>query len=186
MNTENIDIAQLRKAWQEMGKALGVNPAIEQPEILNKMSTALDKLRNRYRFMGIFTLCVTAMMFPLLLTAEYIAEEYRWAVAFTFVIFLAGMACVDLWLWSGIQRINPLTMSVSEVAHLALHYRKCHIRTVMIALPLALCWMVFIAFATLQSYIQVFWGMACGGAIGLAIGSIILRKFMSDYKKLAE
>lgn len=185
MNNENIDLNQLRKTWKEMGEALGLNNVDISPASLGKMNTALDKLRNRYQRMGIFTLFSVIVMLPILLSADFIAEEYQWPIVFSYITFLSGMACVDFWLKSGVERIDPLTMPVSQVVKMALHYKKCHIRTVMIALPIAICWVGFFIFATVQYNDSVIWGIACGAVIGGAIGSVILRKFMSDYKNLS-
>lgn len=186
MNNDNINIEQLRKTWQEMGKALGLGHNIQQPENLSKMSTTLDKLHTRYKRMGIFALLAAVIMLPVLLYADFISEPDRMPIAFSYAVFLCVMGCIDFWLMGGIERINPLTMSVSEVANLSLHYKKCHMRVVMVAIPVVICWIACFVIATAQDNKPVIWGVIGGAVVGGTMGVLTLREFMSDYKRLSE
>lgn len=64
MNTENIDIEQMRKAWLAMGEGLGMKlPTDNNPDNLNRKKTALDRLRDKYRIFFTISLLMIFVSF---------------------------------------------------------------------------------------------------------------------------
>lgn len=185
MNNENPQILQLRKAWHDMGKALDTQTPKSNPGNLNNMNTSLDKLRQRYLRGGIASIFATLFFTPLLFNARFIPDSYLWPVAISFAILLLTLGGFIFWMRKGVGNINPLTMTVNQVSELARHYRKCHLRFVCIGFPLAVCWVVFFVFATLQSDTHIpIEGIICGAAIGALCGFKALRKFLTNYQQL--
>lgn len=184
MNTENVNIEQLRKAWIEMGTALNMNTHREITEDVLNRKTTLDKLRDRYRNIGFGDICGAAIMFPILMYGGLLSESYRLPVSISFVALLLVLSGFIFWMWWGVGKINPVTMTVTQVSELALHYRKCHMRFVMIGFPIALCWVGYFTYSVIHTVADAIGGIIAGSVVGVMIGLKGLSRFMSDYKRL--
>ncbi len=181
---EDVDMMRLKRSWREMGIALGEMQSRVNPGQLRNMQTTLDKLRTRYLRIGTLGSVFVVLYFPFLMHARFIEPDLRMPVAVTFALFVLAMSFVDFWFRNRLGKINPVTMSVSEVARLSLHYKKCHLRCVMVGIPTASCWIGFFAYATISTYNEVLWGMLFGVVLGGILGCCMLRKFLADYKQL--
>lgn len=187
MSRESTDIEQLKKAWMEMGTALGMHtPRVESPDKLNNMNTTLDKLRTRYRNIGISDVCGAIIFFPILRYADFLSVQFRSVVALSYAILLLILAGGIFWMWRGVGKIDPLTMTVSQVSEMALYYKKCHLRFVMAGFPLAACWIGYFAYCVSHSDFNAIGGIIVGGIVGGIIGFSALKKFMADYRDLSE
>lgn len=187
MNTENVNIERLKKAWIEMGMALNMKTANDDAENVMNNQTTLEKLHDRYRNIGISDICGAIIMLPILLYAGFLPETYRLSVSISFVVLLLSLAAFIFWMWHGVGKIDPLTMTVTQVSEMALHYKKCHMRFVMVGLPLAFSWIGFFIYAVASnSEFSVIPGIIVGGIAGSIIGIRAFSQFMSDYKHLSE
>ena len=90
---------------------------------------------------------------------------------------------MDYWLWNKIRHIDPVAMTISTVAELALLYRKRHLQFMAILIPLAIGLIGLLAYAVSDDTAFLS-GMSCGAAIGLMIGLIVFRRFMNDYRDI--
>ncbi|MDE6381189.1 MAG: hypothetical protein K2L11_12020, partial [Muribaculaceae bacterium] len=86
MNSNNMDIEQMRKAWIEMGKALGMETSPGDPDNLNKMKTSLDRLRDGYGKGCDMSILGTIILTPFFFFMPSISDEYRISMAITFAI----------------------------------------------------------------------------------------------------
>lgn len=186
MNTEDFDLGQLKKAWREMGIAIGMNTSANAPENIGKMSTTLDRIRFRYLAFAAVSLLSAAVFFPMMLNAPFLPEDYRYPLAVAFAVLMLFYVGVDLAMRRNVGKINPAEMSVTEVAEQSRACKRFHLRFVMIGFPLALCWVAFFAWALVQTDFNAIGGIIVGGAIGLFIGIRALRRFMHDYRSLSE
>ncbi len=181
MNSKNLDIEQMRKAWIEMGKALDMQTPHFDPDNMNKMNTDLDKLRTRY-MKGRDLSIVSAVIFPiLLLCVPSLNDEHRLSLAITFAVLALGNAYVLHWFWKGIGKINPLTMSITQISSMAKHYKKCHLLYNLIALPITILFLGYFLFAANRSediVIEIIIG-GIGGLYGL-------WKYLNDYRQLSK
>ncbi len=96
-----MDAEQMRKAWIEMGKALGMKTVSGDPDNMNKMNTDLDKLR-MYYMKGWEGSIICGIIFSiLLLFMPSLKDEYRLPLAVTFAIASSTHAYIVYWLWNG-------------------------------------------------------------------------------------
>ncbi len=186
MNTNNLDMEQLRKAWVEMGKALGMETPPSDPDKMNNMKTNLDKLRIRYSkgwefsLIGGIALTIFTFLDPLINT------KYRITLSITYLVLMLSNAYVLYRLWRGLEKIDPLSMSITHVCSMAKYYKKYHILYNIIFFPLAIVWCGYFMFAIYG----VEFGSINSTLIGCIIGGISglygLWLYLRDYRNLTK
>ena len=186
MNSNNMDIKQMRKAWIEMGKALGMETSPGNPDNLNKMKTSLDRLCLRYMRGRDFSV-LGAIIFPaFFFWMPSLGDEYRISVAITYVIVMLANAYTLNWFQRGLGKINPLTMQITQVSSMAKYYKKCHLRYILFGSFLAIPWIIYFMYALSQSGYKDIDGLIFGAIISGIIGLYGLWKYMKDYRNLSE
>lgn len=184
MNTENNSLDRLRKAWRDTGNAMGSD--YPNPDDLNKKKTALDNLRDRYKSFWVMALALgigTFMIFSTII--DNIEFGLGLPLALSYGLYFMICFGMDCWLWNGVRKINPVTMSVSKVASKALFYHKRHLQFVCILLPIAVGLVGFTAYAfRAQTYLV--YGVIVGVVIGAIMGIIQFRRFMASYRQLSD
>lgn len=181
MNTEDM-----KTAWRDTAHSLksGTSPERIVNDFRNKNPrTSLDRLRERYRRFAIagMTACPTSCIF---LNSRLFPDGDNLLLTVVFATYFLIASAMDWWLYLGIGRIDPLTMSVSEVITRAIYYRKKHLQFIIVLIPLAVIILGFLAYSC-GGDIYFLTGMLLGGLAGLAIGLRALREFMRDYKNIA-
>lgn len=186
MNIENQDIEQMRKAWIEMGKALGMQPApFNDPGEMGSKKTALDRLRNRYRVFWIASLLLSFGTFMFFSSRSIMdGRLYLW-LGIAYAVYFLTAFCMDFWLYNGLGTINPLKMGVTEVAWKSAFYRKRHLQFMVVLIPMAIALIAFTGYV-FSSEMYFLNGLATGVILGLIIGIIQLRRFMTEYRNLSE
>ncbi|MDE5872267.1 MAG: hypothetical protein K2H22_10045 [Muribaculaceae bacterium] len=186
MNSNNLDIEQMRKAWIEMGKALGRETSPSDPDNLNKMKTSLDRLCMRYMKGRDFSV-LGAIIFPVFFFwMPTLGDEYRISVAITYVIIMLANAYILNWFQRGLGEINPLTMQITQVSSMAKCYKKCHLRYVLLGSLVAISWIVYFLYALSHSGFKDIDGLIFGAIISGIGGLYGLWKYMKDYRNLSE
>lgn len=164
---------EMRLAWRQ--------PLPPESSEFNRRSlTALDKLKRRYhRFI------VMELIFIIMGIAEFSGSlfpaEWRLLLIGGFTLYLVICALIDLYLYSLLSRIDVWLMSPEEVAARALKARKHHLLSIFLLMPLAIGFCILLLCA-LNAEKWALTGLAVGFVIGLSIGSVQLRRFLSDYK----
>ena len=186
MNSNNLDIEQMRKAWIEMGKALGMETPQNDSCDMNKMHTDLDRLRTRYmrgRDFSILAIIIFPIFFFWMPSLGY---EYKIPVAITYVIVMSANAYLLNWFQRGLGRINPLTMSITEVSSMAKYFKKCHIRYLLLGYFVSIPWAIYFMYALSRSGFRGIDGLVFGAIIGGISGLYGVWKYMKDYRNLSE
>lgn len=105
-------------------------------------------------------------------------------ITLAFIVYFLTCGIMDTWLYRGLDTIDCLHMSVSEVIEKARYYRKKHLQFVVILIPMAIALLCGLAWFTgWEEHILL--GMLIGGSIGFAIGLQQLFAFLRDYKNIA-
>lgn len=183
MNSENIDIERMRKAWLAMGESLGMQPSPD-PDNLNNRKTALDRLRDKYRVFWTVAIVMTFGSF-MMFQGALGESEYSFWLRVAFALYFLTAFCMDHWLWRGIGTIHPLRMGVAQVVAKAMYYRKRHLQFMAILIPAAVALLCVTGYAfSSQTYFLN--GMVVGALCGLIIGIIQFRRFMAEYRNLSE
>ena len=184
MNAENYDIKQMKQAWIEMGKALGIDMRPCDPDNFNKIKTSLERLRDRYRKACDFSI-VGAIIFTILIFfMPSLREEYRLSVAITFAFVMLANAYAQYLLWRGVGKINPLIMPITQVSSMAKHYKKCHILYIILGSFVAIPWIAYFLYAIRRSGIRDTDGIVGGAIIGGICGLYGLWQYLRDYRNL--
>lgn len=186
MTPENNELDNIRRAWTSMGESLSnLTPNNIPTDKLSNMKTTLDRLADKYKrfsIMGLVMIVASSLMFS---RRELLGSPWNIYLPIAYACYFFIGSAIDHWLYYGIKSINPLTMSISEVAGKALLYKKRHIQSIFLLLPMAVALIIATACAfSFDSYIIV--GMITGGLVGLAIGITQLCRFMSYYRDLSE
>lgn len=184
MNNENFDIEQMRKAWLEMGKVLGTIPE-RNPVNLDKKRTTLDKLRERYMTFWIISLVMVFAGFLIFSRGIFVVSGLNLWLGVAYSVYFLTASGMDFWLWNGLGSIDPLRMSISEIADKSMFYRKRHLQFMAILIPMAIALVGFTGYVY-SSEIYFLNGMIFGCIIGLIIGIIQFRRFMAEYRKLSD
>lgn len=185
MNSNNFDIDRMRKTWIGMGKALEMETPSSEPYNLNNMNTDLDELRMRYMkgckssvFCGIIFTVFIYFMPPL-------NDEYRLPVALSYAILLFANAYVLYWFRQGVSKIDPITMSISQVSSLAKYYKKCHLRYHILGTLATIPWIAYFIYTLIRSEFRAMEGIFIGIIIGGIGGLRGLWEYLSDYRNLS-
>lgn len=175
----------MRKAWIAMGKALGEQPSSDNnPDDLNKKKTALDRLRDRYCVFWIASLLLAFGTFMIFSRGQIVDSSLNLWLGVAYAVYFLTVSGMDFWLWRGLDSINPLSMTVSEISEKALYYRKCHLRFMAVLIPMAILLLGFTGYV-FSSEIYTLYGMIFGAIAGLIIGILQFRKFMIAYRNLS-
>ncbi|MDE5997464.1 MAG: hypothetical protein K2G77_04545 [Muribaculaceae bacterium] len=186
MNSNNLDIEQMRKVWIEMGKALGMETPPSDPDNLNKKNTDLDRLRTRYMKGRDFSV-LGAIIFPgFFFWMPSLGDQYRISVAITYVIVMLANAYVLNWFKRGLGKINPLTMPITQVSSMTKYYKKCHLQYILLGSFVAIQWIVYFLYALSHSGFKDIDGLIFGAIISGICGLFGLWKYMKDYRNLVE
>lgn len=185
MTSEHNDLKELRSAWSTMGKSLPEQPADNDTGNLNGRKTALDRLRDRYRRFRLVSALLIFGSFMIFSRGQLFDSNLNLYLGIAYAAYFATSCAMDYVLWRGLGTIDPVTMSVTEVARHALRYRKLHLQFIAILLPLALGLLGFTAYA-FSADRYFLYGMLSGAIIGAAIGTFQFRRFMADYRRLSE
>lgn len=182
MNSENFDIEQMRKAWVEMGKALGTISNSDTEE-LDKKKTSLDRLRDRYHAFWIISAFMMVGGFLIFSKGVFVASNLNFLLGVAYAVYFLTAGAMDFWLWRGIGSINPLQMSVAEIARKSMFYRKRHLQFMIVLIPMAIGLIGFIGyiFSSEKYFLN---GMIVGAIVGAIIGTIQFRRFMAEYRNL--
>ncbi len=152
-----------------------------------KRHTALQSLIERYKRFSMIGF-IYAFVSPLLLgrmLAQWchgVSVSMYLFLAYSSIYFLSA-ALTDRWFVKGISSINLNEMTVSEVWRKAYYYRKKHLQSVMVFLPMAIFligWMVLL----LSDAKFFFYGVFLGGCLGVVIGVFNFKKFMQEYREV--
>lgn len=104
-----------------------------------------------------------------------------------FALFMAlyflTAALMDRHLYRGILAIDIQRMPPPEVARRALACRRLHLQFMAALIPFAALLLGFLGWC-FSGEPDLLWGMAIGGAVGLAIGLAQLLRFLRDYRTL--
>lgn len=177
----------MKIAWRDTNR--NFDSRISQEEIMNEFRqrnprTSLDRLRTRYKRFVAVALVAAFPCSMVFLKSDLVSGEGRIWLAIAFAAYFILCASMDFWLYLGIGKIDPLTMSVSEVIGRAMFYRKRHLQFIAVLIPVAIALISFMAYQ-IGCDVYLISGMAIGGCIGLAIGSMQLIEFMRDYKSIS-
>ncbi len=186
MNSNNMDIEQMRKAWIEMGKALGMETLPDDPDKMNKMKTSLDRLYSRYLKGRDFSILAT-IIFPIFFfVMPSLGNVYRIPLAITYVIVMSVNTYILNWFLRGLGKIDPLTMPITQVSSMAKYYKKCHIRYLLFGYFIAIAWSIYFMFALSRSGFRDIDGLIFGAVIGGISGLYGVWKYFRDYRNLLE
>ncbi|MDE6006236.1 MAG: hypothetical protein K2G67_01600 [Muribaculaceae bacterium] len=152
-------------------------------DILNgRRMSALGKLSSKYKRFSIIGFVMIAMSF---ITKFTVGDNTLgiW-ISILFACYFATCSAMDYWLYLGISRIDPATMSVNEVITKSLFYRKRHFQFMAIIIPWMIAIIGLIVYANFSDVYMLI-AVATGGIIGLAIGLKNLFEFLDAYKTLS-
>lgn len=186
MNRENIDVEQMRKLWLAMGESLGVQSSPHCNSVnFYKKKTSLDRLRDKYRVFWIVSLLMIFVSFMIYSRGLIVESPLNFWLGVAYAVYFLTAFCMDYWLWRGIGSINPLRMSVSEVADKAMFYRKRHLQFVAVLIPMVVALLTFTGYV-FYSEVYFLYAMISGAICGLIIGTFQFRRFMAEYRRLSE
>lgn len=186
MSTENINIEQIRRAWIEMGKGLGMQPSHEDnPNNFNKNKTALDRLRDKYRVFWSMAIGLMFGSFMIFSKGMIIENNLNLWLGIAYAVYFLTCFAMDFWLYRGIGTIDPINMTVADIVKKSIYYKKWHLRFMTVLIPMAIALIGFTGYV-FSSEKYFLSGMIVGAICGVIIGIIQFRRFMADYRKLAE
>lgn len=186
MSTNDFDIEQMRQAWVEMGKALGMSSIPgNNPKDFQRKKTTLDHLRERYHIFWIFSLVMAFAGFLIFSSGTFILSNLNLWLGIAYAVYFLTASSMDYWLWKGLGTIDPLRMSVSEIAEKSMFYRKRHLQFMIVLIPMAIALICFTGYV-FSSEMYFLNGMIAGAILGIIIGTIQFRRFMAGYRNLSD
>lgn len=173
---------EIRKTWREAARKM-FRPTPEEFEEMYKTRkmTALEKLAERYLRFSRFAFIMVPV--SLLWMFGHLQVDYpamRYVIGGIMMIYFTVCAFLDRWLSRGISSIDCYEMTVSEVIHKALYYKKRHLQMIVFLLPFAILIIGLLVYA-LKSDVYNLYGIAGGAVLGFILGCLQLRKFMKEY-----
>lgn len=179
---------EMKTAWESLSQRVTrleriMNTDCERASMPNA-STALAKLADRYKRFVMMSLGMTVAS-VCYLQADIIPGHARLPICIMMMVYFLVCAAMDYNLYRRIRAIDVTAMSVAEVSREAQACRKTHMKYVAILVPCAVVIIGAFVWAFSAEADAVYY--IIGGAIvGLAIGTIMLRRFLRNYKELNE
>lgn len=152
------------------------------PHFDDRRRTALDRLARRYRWFATMALLLSAYC-PLTLCRYIDDYTLRPVSMIAFAAYLLVCSAMDWYLYHAIRAIDVASMPVGEVLSRAMHCRKRHLQFVCVLVPCATA-LLGLVFYGMGTNPYILWGMITGALVGLAVGTIQLRRFLSDYRSI--
>lgn len=146
--------------------------------------TTLQNLARRYRLFSCIGLLLPLNIMLTFTRPDILPQPAGLWLGIAGSVFTLTAASIDDWLCRGIQRIDCATMTVSDVARLAMFYRKRHLQSMCILIPMAMLWVGALAWVGFGD-IYFIAGAILGALFGLVIGLMQFRRFMDDYRQLS-
>lgn len=174
-----MELDDIKKQWSEMNERINRIDNTLRLQSLEKKRTALDWIAHKYLMLAIIAPCV-----GILTTTMAIDLFGSWLTA-GFVAFFLIAGGMDIYLYRMVKRINPLTMSVSEVSDMARRCRRRHHQFQLALIPLALALIGTLAFQNVNDQAALI-GMAAGGAVGVMLGGVLYLRLMRRYRTLID
>lgn len=178
---------EIKKTWREGATRL-YRPTPDDYEGMyrDRKETALETLARKYKRFSMVGLAMVFCSFGWMgAHLPFHSEEMKFTVSGVMAVYFAICSLIDHWLYKGVSSIDCYRMSVQEVIEKAMYYRKKHLQSMMLLLPMALCVVGLMGYG-LSGDRYLLYGMAAGGLAGILIGTIQFREFMSEYRKIKE
>ena len=178
---------EIKKTWREGATKL-YRPTSDDYEIIyrQRKDTALETLARKYKRFSMIGLAMVFCSFAWMgAHLPFHSEEIKITITAVMAVYFAICSLIDHWLYKGVSSIDCFTMPVQEVIEKAMYYRKKHLQSIMLLLPMAICLVGLMAYG-LSGDRYLLYGMAAGGLIGLLLGSMQFMDFMSEYRKIKE
>lgn len=179
---------EMRHAWAETSRRLerleqDYN-TLRRETIDGRRKTALEDLARRYRLFAIAAMiCIVAFPMAMHGHASPLSSPYTlWVVIFG-VVYFGTASAMDWWLYRQVTEIDVSRMPVEEVAERSAFCRKRHLQFICVLLPMALGFVAFFLYSTIDSPYVIAGGIA-GFVIGALLGLRQLHRFLSDYRQL--
>lgn len=182
MNGNSIDMERMRKAWIEMGQALGMDMPQNYPSNMNNRNTALDRLRRRYLNGWKFSFTVGILLAVSIYFIPSLGDQYRISLIVAYLIIILSNGCVWHWLWKGLEKINPIKMPITQVCSMAKYYKKRHLLYNLVVCPIAILWSGCFLSALNDSLFSGMRGMIMGIILGCGFAFYGLWAYMRDYR----
>lgn len=182
-----MDIESMKNAWTNTTRNFEKDDNYTElmAELINKRRvTSLDGLKRRYLMFAIISLICIPLFGFYMGNSNMIPKDKSLIVSASFAIYFLIASIMDWFQYFGIDSVDPLRMSVSEVIEKVKKYRKRHLIFVAILLPMAFTLVGFFAYC-MDFDKSLMTGVVCGICFGLVIGTIQLLKFMRDYRKIS-
>ena len=161
------ELENMRNAWRATADALGKEAASESFASgvrFGKTQTALDNLQRRYRRFVAISLMSIVMVWLLVVNSGS-PFGGKWVFGLVATVFFLTSASIDYWL---MRRVG-----------------RRHLQSIVVLIPFAFV-VIGVIVWTVGADIHTIYGMCVGGAGGLLIGSLALRRFLRDYRALNE
>lgn len=183
-NSSDPQSEEIRRSWnQTKFSSERLHENIDEIKS-GKRRTALQNLARRYRWFSNFAL-IFIFVWPLLATSHLLMGFHAtWIIIFG-EIYFGICSMIDRWMYRGVSSINVATMSVSEVCERALYYRKRHLQSIIILLPMAMILIGSMAYVMdFDPYMIM--GICTGAIVGFLIGLRQLHHFLDDYRQFKD
>lgn len=173
-----MDFDKFQKNWHEAGNAMRPDDGSFDMQ----RRTSLERLARRYRLFSLVALMAGSGPTLLLWLGRLHTDmDLPGWLVLCFEAYFLVCSLVDYWLYRGIKSIDCTSMTVEEVLHKSIFYRKRHLQFIMVFLPLATA-IILTAGIYLSSDMYMVYGMAAGALFGIAIGVKQFMDFMRDYR----
>lgn len=116
----------------------------------------------------------------------YIVTGDNLAISIAFSAFLFLCSGMSLFLYFRMRSIKCSTMSLSEVARRARGVRRSHLRFMLVSIPSAIAFLVFLGFAIAKEDETQLFTMLAGATLGLILGLRIFFRTMRDYRDILD
>lgn len=179
------ELENMRNAWRATADALGKEAASESfahGMRTGRVQTALDSLRGRYRRFVAVSLMSIVMVWLLVLNPGS-PFGGGWIFGAVATVFFLTSASIDYWLMRRVGEIDCVRWPVCDVVARARLCRKRHLQSIVVLIPFAFA-VIGVMVWTVGADIYTLYGMCFGGAVGLLAGSLVLRRFLRDYRKI--
>lgn len=194
MNTDKLNIDSLddmKHCWQDANAPLAdmADDTLRlSRRALLRRGSAQDKLAAQYRRMVVLSVAGLALWLFWVFSMDFLGWARPWLAGAAALFFITA-GVMDFYLYRAVRRIDVASWPVSAVALEGRRLLGLHKIFILVLLPLAIGLVFFMVYSLdvpADERLGILWGVGVGGAIGLAIGIVILLRFLRLYRTLTD
>lgn len=181
------ELEDMKTLWSDLNRRVAVleeeNNRLAMKVAKNDYKSAKEKLISKYKKFIFLEGIMILWVWLFIGFNEEVVEKYRGITLIYWTLFFILEIGIDYYLMEKIKEIDIYTSSIRKISEQAARNWRIHKIAIIFGIPLAFGAIILFGLAMNANTFMIY-GMIVGGLVGLLIGFLQLRRFMTYYRQL--